>query len=154
MALILFDTNIFIDMLNGVHEATVELGNYGNPAISVITYMELRSGEVPRPKDKPILDAVLAEFTVLQLSPQIIEHAISIRGNSLITPPRIKLPDALIAATALSHQAALVSRNHKDFTGVPIVVHIPYDYDSITGTVSNLREPYSAPPNTGHPDIR
>ncbi|UTY60477.1 hypothetical protein [Massilia sp. erpn] len=82
MALTLFDTNIFIDMLNGVHEATVELGNYGNPAISVITYMELRSGEVPRPKDKPILDAVLAEFTVLQLSPQIIEHAISIRGNT------------------------------------------------------------------------
>jgi len=26
MALILFDTNIFIDMLNGVHEAAIELG--------------------------------------------------------------------------------------------------------------------------------
>ena len=29
MALILFDTNIFIDMLNGVHEATVELAATG-----------------------------------------------------------------------------------------------------------------------------
>lgn len=32
MALILVDTNIFIDMLNGVHEATVELGNYDHPS--------------------------------------------------------------------------------------------------------------------------
>lgn len=88
MALILFDTNIFIDMLNGVHEATVELGSYDEPAISVITYMELLSGAVPRPQDKSILDAVLAEFAVLQLVPQVIEHSISIRGNSLATPPK------------------------------------------------------------------
>lgn len=60
MVLIVFDTNIFIDMLHGLHEATVELGNYDDPAISVITYMELRSGEWLRPQDKPILDAVLA----------------------------------------------------------------------------------------------
>lgn len=88
MALILFDTNIFIDMLNGVHEATVELGNYDDPAISVITYMELHSGVVPHPQDKPVLDAVLAEFIVLQLEPLIVEHAISIRGKSLLTPPK------------------------------------------------------------------
>lgn len=37
MALIIFDTNIFIDMLHGVHEASVELGSYDSPAISVIT---------------------------------------------------------------------------------------------------------------------
>jgi predicted nucleic acid-binding protein len=97
MALILFDTNIFIDMLNGVHQATVELGNYDEPAISAITYMELRSGQALRPQDKPILDAVLAEFTVLQLDPQIIEESISIRGNSLVKPPKIKLPDAIVA---------------------------------------------------------
>jgi hypothetical protein len=34
MALILFDTNVFIDMLNGVHQATIELGSYDSPAIS------------------------------------------------------------------------------------------------------------------------
>ncbi len=107
MALILFDTNIFIDMLNGLHEATVELGNYDDPAISVITYMELRSGERLRPQDKPILDAVLAEFTVLQLDRHVTEASISVRGSGLVTPPKIKLPDAIIAATALAHGAPL-----------------------------------------------
>jgi predicted nucleic acid-binding protein len=149
MALILFDTNIFIDMLNGVHEATVELGNYDAPAISVITYMELRSGEVLRPQDNAILDAVLAEFRVIQLEPQVIEASISIRGNSLVTPPKIKLADAIIAATALSCTAALVTRNGKDFTGVPITIHTPYAYDSATGIVSNVSAPFVAPAPAG-----
>ncbi|MES2165032.1 MAG: hypothetical protein V4476_28080 [Pseudomonadota bacterium] len=41
MALILFDTNIFIDMLNGVHQASVELSSYDTPAISFITLRSL-----------------------------------------------------------------------------------------------------------------
>jgi predicted nucleic acid-binding protein len=53
MALILFDTYIFIDMLNGIPEATTELGHYDSPAISVITYMELRAGQVVRPQEEP-----------------------------------------------------------------------------------------------------
>ncbi|WP_035374988.1 PIN domain-containing protein, partial [Pseudoduganella violaceinigra] len=114
MALILFDTNIFVDMLNGVHEATVELGNYDNPAISVITYMELLSGVTTRPQDTPVLEAVLSEFIVLHIDLQVIESTIAIRGKSLMTPPKIKLPDAIIAATALSHQVPLITRNSKD----------------------------------------
>lgn len=147
MALILFDTNIFIDMLNGVHEATAELGHYDDPAISVITYMELLSGTIPRPQDKTVLDAVLAEFTVLQVDTQVVEHAISIRGKSLLTPPKIKLPDAIIAATALALQMPLITRNVKDFAGAPIIIHIPYDFDSIKSVVSNVRPPYAFPSN-------
>lgn len=104
--------------------------------------MELRSGELFRPQDKSILDAVLAEFEVIQLEPQIIEVAIAIRGKGFVTPPKIKLPDAIIAATAQIQSAALVTRNAKDFSGVPVTVHIPYDYDSTTGIVSNVREPF------------
>lgn len=153
MALILFDTNIFIDMLNGIHEATVELGSYDNPAISVITYMELLSGAIPRPQDTPILEAVLAEFIVLQVDPQVIEHAIAIRGRSLITPPKIKLPDAIIAATSLSHQVPLITRNSKDFTGVPVVIHTPYDYDSRLNAVTNIRPPFAFASSLGSPTV-
>lgn len=85
---------------------------------------------------------MLAEFTVIQLTPQIIEAAIAIRGNGFVSPPKIKLPDAIIAATAQVHGAALVTRNAKDFSGAPVTVHMPYDYDSITGTVSNVSAPF------------
>ena len=146
MALIVFDTNIFIDMLHGLHEATVELGSYDDPAISVVTYMELRSGEWLRPQDKPILDAVLAEFSVLQLSRRIVEGAIAVRGSGLVTPPKLKLPDAIIAATAISHGAPLVTRNGKDFSKVPVIVHTPYDYNAATGVVSNVKAPFDLRP--------
>jgi hypothetical protein len=39
MALVLFDTNIFIDMLGGCKQATIELSQYDFPAVSAITYM-------------------------------------------------------------------------------------------------------------------
>lgn len=38
--------------------------------------------------------------------------------------------------------AALVTRNAKDFSGVSVAVHMPYDYDSTTGIVSNVRAPF------------
>jgi predicted nucleic acid-binding protein len=143
MALILFDTNIFIDMLNGVHEAATELGRYDFPAISTITYMELRVGQIARPHEVPILDALLAEFTVLPLDPQITELAIDIRGNSLISGPKVKLPDAIIGGTAAAYGMPIVTRNPTDFSWSGIVVHIPYDYDSATGQVTNVRPAFT-----------
>ena len=139
----MFDTNIFIDMLSGVREATVELGSYDDPAISVVTYIELRSGELLRPQDKPLLDAILSELQVLQLDAKVIDSSIFIRGNGLVRPPKIKLPDAIIAATALVYGLPLITRNRNDFSGVPITVHVPYHYDSVTGIVSN-RAPHLA----------
>jgi predicted nucleic acid-binding protein len=144
MALILFDTNIFIDMLNGVHQATVELSTYDHPAISTITYMELRAGEVVRPHEAPILDAVLSEFTVLPLDLKVTELAIEIRGKSLLNGPTVKLPDAIIAATAAAYGLPIVTRNPRDFYWSGIQVHVPYDYDSATGQVTNVRPAFSS----------
>ena len=150
MALILFDTNIFIDMLSGVHQASIELNSYDMPAISFITYIELRCGEYDRPQDKPILDAVLAEFHVYHMDQQIMEAAIEIRGRSLATKPAIKLPDAIIAATARVNYAPVVTRNAKDFALAGVAIHIPYDYDSKTGLVTNIRQPFEQGP---HPTL-
>ncbi len=141
MGLTLFDTNIFIDMLNGVHQASIELASYDMPAISFITYMELRCGEFARPHEKAILDAVLDEFQVVEMNKTIMEAAIKIRGSSLATKPAVKLPDAIIAATAWARSCPLVTRNAKDFLAAGVVVHVPYEYDAKTGLVSKVRAP-------------
>jgi len=65
MALILFDTNIFIDMLGGCKQATTELSSYDFPAISAVTYMELLAGTIVKPNEKPILDVLLSESQVI-----------------------------------------------------------------------------------------
>jgi len=73
MALILFDTNIFIDMLGGCKQATTELSSYDFPAISAVTYMELLAGAIVRPNEKPILDVLLAEFQVIQIDQMVMD---------------------------------------------------------------------------------
>lgn len=146
MALILFDTNIFIDMLNGVHQATIELGSYDSVGISFITYMELRSGDYTRPHERGVLNAVLEGFEVIQMDEHIMETAILIRGTSLFVKPAVKLPDAIISATAALYSQAIVTRNSKDFAFSETPVHVPYDYDSKTGLVSNIRPPFDQGP--------
>jgi predicted nucleic acid-binding protein len=144
MALILFDTNIFIDMLGGCKQATKELSSYDFPAMSAITYMELRAGQKLRPHEAPILDVLLAEFQVIQIDQMVMEHAIEIRGSSLVTGPKVKLPDAIIGATAAAYQIPIVTRNPKDFQWEGIDVHVPYDYNSVTGMVTNVRPNFNA----------
>lgn len=144
MALILFDTNIFIDMLGGCNQATIELSSYDFPAISAITFMELRAGQKLRPHESPVLDVLLAEFQVIQIDQMVMERAIDIRGSSLVTGPKVKLPDAIIGATAAAYKIPIVTRNPKDFQWEGIDVHIPYDYNSTTMVVTNVRPRFSA----------
>jgi predicted nucleic acid-binding protein len=58
--LVLFDTNILIDWSKGYEEALIELAHWDNPAISVITWMELYGGADV--DDVPRFDAFMAEF--------------------------------------------------------------------------------------------
>ncbi len=144
MALILFDTNIFIDMLGGCTQATIELSSYDFPAISAVTYMELLAGAIVRPHEKSILEVLLAEFSVIQIDQMVMERAIEIRGMSLVTGPKVRLPDAIIGATASVYRMPIVTRNPKDFQWSDIDVHVPYDYDSTTGTITNVRPSFTA----------
>ncbi|UOD29932.1 hypothetical protein INH39_32010 [Massilia violaceinigra] len=49
------------------------MASYDMPAISYITYMELRVGQIVRPHEKSILDAVLDEFQVVHMNKTIME---------------------------------------------------------------------------------
>ena len=87
---------------------------------------------------------LLAEFQVIQIDQLVTERAIEIRGASLVTGPKVKLPDAIIGATAAVYRMPVVTRNPKDFQWDGIDVHVPYDYDSATGAVTNVRPTFTA----------
>jgi predicted nucleic acid-binding protein len=116
----LFDTNILIDYLIGHNEARLIIEQYENPQISIITKMEVLVGTTE--DNEEIIREFLDNFTVIALNEEIAETAIEIRKNN-----KIKLPDAIIWATAKYNNSLLITRNTKDFSMHSSDIKIPYN---------------------------
>lgn len=115
----LFDTNVLIDYLNGVKNAKVELARFDDKAISVISWIEVMVGTTPATQAGT--KAFLAGFALLPTNEVVAERAVALRQEK-----RIKLPDAIIWATAQTSDRLLVTRNTKDFAAAEPGVRIPY----------------------------
>lgn len=115
----LFDTNILIDYLNGVDAAKVELDRYADKAISLITWMEVMVGSVP--ETQQVIKRFLKGFVTVSIDHKIAERAVSLRQQH-----KIKLPDAIILATAQTQGRLLITRDSKDFLAEEPWVRIPY----------------------------
>jgi len=115
----LLDTNILIDYLQGIDPARKLLKEVDDHAISIITWMEVLVGAGDECAHEA-LEAFLNTFVVLPLSDPIARRAVELRRRH-----RIRLPDAIIWATADVHQRVLITRNTRDFPRQPGVFH-PY----------------------------
>ena len=115
----LLDTNILIDYLNGIEPARDELQRHEELLISVISWMEVMVGASQQ--EQAIVRGFLNRFTLVQIDAQVAERAVAIRQRT-----RIRLPDAIIWASAERKSALLVSRNSKDFPPDAPGVRIPY----------------------------
>ncbi len=115
----LFDTNILVDYLNAVPDARLELKRYSGKAISIISWMEVMVGVETR------LEAAtrgfLDSFQIVAVDERVAERAVALRRAH-----RIKLPDAVIWASAQVHAMLLVTRNTKDFPTDDPGVRLPY----------------------------
>jgi len=114
-----FDTNIVIDALNGVAGADTEYGRYERVLISRITWMEVLIGA--EGDDSEIRDFLESHFEIISLDLAVAETAIRLRREH-----RLRLPDAIIWATARVNEAVLVTRNTKDFNPEWDGIHLPY----------------------------
>jgi len=119
MVRVLFDTNILIDYLNGVDAAKKEIARYRHKFISIITWMEVLAGT--NAQDRDVVKQWLFKFNLIALDNQIAEQAVTIRAER-----RIRLPDAIIWASAQAHALLLVSRNSKDFPADMPGIRMPY----------------------------
>ncbi|HEY1630907.1 MAG TPA: type II toxin-antitoxin system VapC family toxin [Rhizomicrobium sp.] len=119
MVMALFDTNILVDHLNSIPAARAEIARYSAKAISIMTWIEVMVGAEP-----PLQIATrefLDDYTIVPLDGLIADEAVALRRKH-----RIKLPDAIIWATAKSRGMLLVTRNTKDFPPGDPSVRFPY----------------------------
>jgi predicted nucleic acid-binding protein len=115
----LFDTNILVDYLNGILAAKDEIARYEQPLISLITWMEVLAGT--QADDEAKVRAFLRRFTCKGIDETVAERTVVLRQTD-----RIKLPDAIIRATALNESALLITRNTKDFPAEEPGIRVPY----------------------------
>jgi predicted nucleic acid-binding protein len=114
----LIDTNILIYQLNnslpiGVQQALGLKLEAGQAFVSVITHIELLAWKNHTDASLRKTTALLQFIPQLSLSSPVIEETIRIRKVY-----GLKLPDAVIAATALIHDCSLWTSNETDFKRV------------------------------------
>jgi predicted nucleic acid-binding protein len=116
-----FDSNIVIDFLNGVEQARIEIAMYKKAYISPITWVEAQV-KAPLGLEEGTRQAIDSNFERLELDERTLLVGLELRRNM-----RLKLPDALILASARVNGWLLVSRNTKDFPTSMLGVRVPYE---------------------------
>ena len=114
------DTNILIDYLSGSEKAKQELDAFEELYISLITWMEILVGANEGDEESTIRE-FLRRFRVHPVDEGVAERAVDIRRRE-----KIRLPDAIIWATAQQLGALLVTRNTRDFPARHPGIRIPY----------------------------
>lgn len=111
----LLDTNAVIDFCN--NKLTANAANFLEgiePKISVITAIELFAFVAISKTEKQILEEFISIATIYdKIDLDIRTQTIAIRQAH-----KIKIPDAIIAATALAYGLTLITRNTSDFKDI------------------------------------
>jgi len=98
---IVIDTSLIINLFNGVTEVEKLITNR-NLFVSIISEIEVLSFPNITPSDKALLKTFLSKCHLVDIEPTIKDITIEIRAKF-----KIKLPDAVIAATAIYYDLPL-----------------------------------------------
>lgn len=120
----LLDTNTVIYFLDGALpqyalDFVTERLNEDGSFISVITKIELSGWQAGSAKKLQDVKNFVEDSDVISLTDAVVDKTVEIKRTS-----KIKLPDAVIAATAIVHDFTLIARNDDDFRKVPGLKYI------------------------------
>ncbi|MFC3337437.1 type II toxin-antitoxin system VapC family toxin [Paracandidimonas soli] len=148
------DTNVVSELRKGRHKADANVTTWAECVdaadlfISDITVMELEQGVLSIERKDAAQGAMLRSWLEQHVLPEFstrtlpIDTAVAQRCARLHVPDKRGERDALIAATALVHGMAVVTRNEADFKPTGVTVINPWSLqDTETDPVFTLHEP-------------
>lgn len=124
---VLVDSDVLIDAGRSERDAVNFLGRVGQTDtifVSTITQMELMVGARNK-NELRIVERFLARFTIVKLNPTIADLAVDLIRQYRLSHGLL-MPDALIAATALSINESLATKNQRDYRFIAGLVLAPY----------------------------
>lgn len=123
----LIDTNVISDYLSDCF--SINATNFLDevidtiPNLSIITQIELLCWKTSVQREKSIKDFI-ADSNILNINEKVIANCIKIRKGK-----KIKTPDAIIAATAITYGYTLITNNTKDFESIKYLKFInPFSF--------------------------
>ena len=117
----LFDSNVII-YLSKREIPLSFVDQFDALFVSIITYMEILGYPFSNPKEELFIKELLSVFQTIFIDQRIADTTVEIRKKK-----RIKLPDAIISATAISERLQLVTRNVDDFSNIDVKISNPFD---------------------------
>jgi predicted nucleic acid-binding protein len=119
---VIFDTNVPIYLSN--YTLSPQNLFLSQASISVITKIEALGFSFKKDAERKLLLDLCNEFTIVSLTDEIAEATIRLR-----TLNKIKLPDAIIYATALVQNLPLLTNNIADFKSLGDKVELINPFD-------------------------
>lgn len=116
----ILDSDVLIDYLQGAPQARKELVRYRRPHYSMISFIELHCGANNAAEARAV-DVLLSTMTRIELTEEVARRAVELRREL-----RLKLPDAVVLASAEVEGCILVTRNTRDFPKGDPRVRFPY----------------------------
>jgi predicted nucleic acid-binding protein len=125
--LTIFDTDILIDAGRADAQALICLQTMSQqslPAVGVVTQMELFVG-CRNKMEFTYVEGFLHVFQLIKITDQISDTAVDLIRKYRLSHGLL-IPDALIAATALTLNAQLISKNQRDYKFIVNLNLLPY----------------------------
>lgn len=130
MAAYLVDTGVLLRHLRGQRNAVrllAGLAKMGRLSVSAITRLEVHAGM--RPDERHATNKLLSRFVTHDVNREVADRAGDLVREQHDRSLPISVPDAIVAATALTYGLTLVTLNRADFEGIPglSLAHAPED---------------------------
>ncbi|HQR82211.1 MAG TPA: type II toxin-antitoxin system VapC family toxin [Thiotrichales bacterium] len=106
MGVILLDSNTLIYLSKELLPIDEVLPDGETYAVSVVTYMEVMGYPFESQEEENLILSLFSHFHIIMVDAAIANRVIALRKEY-----KIKLPDAIICATALTHQAQLFTND-------------------------------------------
>lgn len=113
------DSNVIIDASKGIVSIEEIVAEYDFLFISIISYIEVLGYKFTNINEKSLVENIIENIPIINIDKEIADIAIEYRRKF-----KIKLPDALILATAKITQSVLLTRNINDFINTDNTINI------------------------------
>lgn len=117
----ILDSNLLIFLSKEMIDRRKLYSKYDEFCVSIITYMEVYAFDFPDKTQKDSLDETFANLEILEINQEIADQAIIYRKNK---SKKIKLPDAIILATAKYLNADILTDDWDDFQNIDSSVNV------------------------------